>query len=73
MRTCGFFLDECGMKDQDLLKGCCEHPHKGNALPNKQQKAVWREITMPIFPNIVYKCLFTFKGGYDIDMNNLHW
>ena len=28
---------------------------------------------MPIFPNIVYKCSFTFKEGYDIDMNNLHW
>ena len=29
--------------------------------------------TVLIFPNIVCKCLFTFKGGYDIDMNNLHW
>ena len=35
-----------------------------------QQEELWREITMPIFPNIVYKCSFTFKGGYDIDMNN---
>ena len=38
-----------------------------------QQEEVWREITTSIFPNIVYKCSFTFKGGYDIDMNNLHW
>ena len=35
-----------------------------------QQEEVWRKIIMPIFPNIVYKCSFTFKGGYDIDMNN---
>ena len=28
---------------------------------------------MSIFPNIVYKCSLTFKGGYDIDMSNLHW
>ena len=27
----------------------------------------------PIFPNIDYKCLFTFQEGYDIDVNNLHW
>ena len=26
------------------------------------------EKTMPIFPNIVYKCLFTFKGEYDIEI-----
>ena len=38
-----------------------------------QQEEVWREITMFIFPDIVYKCSFTFKEGYDIDMNNLHW
>ena len=38
-----------------------------------QQEEIWREITTSIFPNIVYKCSFTFKGGYDIDMNNLHW
>ena len=31
------------------------------------------EKTKPIFPNIVYKCLFTFKGGYNTDMNNLYW
>ena len=37
------------------------------------QEEGWREITTPIFPNIVYKCSFTFKAGYDIDMNNLHW
>ena len=37
-----------------------------------QQEEVWREITTPIFPNIVYKCSFTFKGDYDIDMNNSH-
>ena len=37
-----------------------------------QQEEVWSEITTSIFPNIVYKCSFTFKGGYDIDMNNLH-
>ena len=42
-----------------------------NSVPI-QQEAVWREITMSIFPNIVYKCSFTFKGGYDTDMNNLH-
>ena len=35
-----------------------------------QQEEVWREITTSIFPNIVHKCSFTFKGGYDIDMNN---
>ena len=35
-----------------------------------QQEEVWREITTSIFPDIVYKCSFTFKGGYDIDMNN---
>ena len=34
------------------------------------QEAVWREKNVPIFPNIVYKCSFIFKGGYDIDMNN---
>ena len=38
-----------------------------------QQEEVWREITVSIFPNIVYKCSFTFKEGYDIEMNNLHW
>ncbi len=37
-----------------------------------QQEAVWREKTTPIFPNMVYKRSFTFKGGYDIDMNNLY-
>ena len=37
-----------------------------------QHEAVWREKTAPIFPNIVYKRSFTFKGGYDIGMNNLH-
>ncbi len=37
-----------------------------------QQEAVWREITAPIFPKNVYKCSLTFKGGYDIDMNNLY-
>ena len=37
-----------------------------------QQEAVWREKTVPMFPNMVYKCPFTFKGGYDIGMNNLH-
>ena len=26
---------------------------------------------MSIFPDIVYKCSFTFKRGYDIDMINL--
>ena len=26
------------------------------------------ERTMPIFLNIVYKCLFTFKGGYAIEI-----
>ena len=31
------------------------------------------ENTMPIFPNIVYKCLFTFKGGYAIEIDTLHW
>ena len=43
-----------------------------NSTP-MQQKEVWREITTSIFPNIVYKSLFTFKEGFDIDMNNLHW
>ena len=38
-----------------------------------QHEAVCRETTVPIFPNIVYKCSFTFKGGDDIDMNNLRW
>ena len=28
---------------------------------------------MPKFPNIVYKCLFTIKGGYAIEMDILHW
>ena len=28
---------------------------------------------MPLLPNIVYKCSFIFKGGYDIEMNNLPW
>ena len=37
-----------------------------------QQEEVWREITTSIFPDIVYKCSFTFKGGYDMDMNTLH-
>ena len=36
-----------------------------------QQEEVWREITTSIFPDIVYKCSFTFIGGYGIDMNNL--
>ena len=36
-----------------------------------QQEEVWREITRSIFPDIVYKCSFTFKGEYDIDMINL--
>ena len=35
-----------------------------------QQEEVWREITTSIFPNIAYKCSFTIKGGYDIDINN---
>ena len=38
-----------------------------------QQEEVWREITTSIFLNIVFKCSFTFKGGYYIDMNNLYW
>ena len=38
-----------------------------------QHQAVWREETAPMFPNIVYKCPFTFKGGYDRDMNKLQW
>ncbi|CAO2581522.1 hypothetical protein LEMLEM_LOCUS1976 [Lemmus lemmus] len=40
----------------------CEHPPKITS-PNKKQKAVWRK-TAPIFPSIVYKCLYTFKGGH---------
>ena len=28
---------------------------------------------MPKFPNIVYKCLFIFKGGYAIEMDTLRW
>ena len=40
-----------------------------NSTPIHQEE-VWREITAPIFPYIVYKCSFTLKGGYDIDMNN---
>ena len=43
-----------------------------NSVPI-QHKADWREITTSIFPDIVYKGSFTFTGGYDIDMNNLHW
>ena len=43
-----------------------------NSAPIHQEE-VWREITMSIFPDIVYKYSFTFKGRYDIDMNNLHW
>ena len=68
MKICGLLPDWCGMMGQDPLKGCCEHPHKENTLPNKQQEAVWSEITIPIFPNIVYNCLFTFKGGYAIEI-----
>ena len=39
-----------------------------NSAPIQQ-----REINMSIFPDIAYKCSFTFKGGYDIDVNNLQW
>ncbi|CAO2628658.1 hypothetical protein LEMLEM_LOCUS20121, partial [Lemmus lemmus] len=28
MRTCGFIPGQCGLMDQDALKGCCEHPPK---------------------------------------------
>ena len=53
--------------DQDPLKGLREHPQDYFI----QQKAGNNlERTMPKFPNIVYKCLDTFKGGYAID---LHW
>ena len=31
------------------------------------------ERTTPIFLNIACKCLFTFKGGYAIEMDTLHW
>ena len=31
------------------------------------------ERTMPKFANTVYKCLFSFKGEYAIEMNTLHW
>ena len=31
------------------------------------------EKTMSKLPNIVYKGLFTFKGGYAIEMDALHW
>ena len=39
-----------------------------------QQKAESSlERTMPKLPNIVYKCLFTFKGRYAKEMDTLHW
>ena len=50
-----------------------KYPKKKITLPNKQQERVWREITIPIFPNIVYKCSLTFKRGDAINMDSLHW
>ena len=47
------------------LKGHHEHPKI--ILPNKKQEAVL-EGTIFKFPNIVYKCLVTFRGGYAIDI-----
>ena len=49
------------------------HPEKFMNTPTKK---ILRSInsrkqfveSMPIFPNIVYKCLFTFKGGYAIEI-----
>ena len=67
MRTCGTLSDWCGLMDQDHLKGCHECPQKENTSPNKKQEAVWKRTT-PQFPNIVYKCLFVFKGGYAIEI-----
>ena len=50
-------------------EGCCEHPPK-LLYPSISRSSMKK--TMPIFPNTVYKCFFTFKGEYNIDMNNLH-
>ena len=67
---------------QKITSLCCQlrwTQHTGHTMKDLinsisiQHEAVWREKPTRIFPNIVYKCSFTFKGGYDIDMNNLHW
>ena len=72
IRTCRLLSDQYGLIYQHTLKGHCEYTPQ-NTSSNKQQEAVWREITIPTFPNIVYKSLFTFKGGYAIEMDTLHW
>ena len=63
MRTCGLLPDWYGLMEQEPPESCCEHP----------PKLLHPSISRKQFPNTAYKCLFTFKRGYDIDMNNLHW
>ena len=51
--------------DQDHPKGLCENLLK---YFTQQKAGSSLERTIPKFPNIVYKCLFTFKGGYVIEI-----
>ena len=52
--------------DQGPSKGCREHLRRKYFTQQKAGSCV--DKTTPIFPNIVYKCLFTFKGGYAIEI-----
>ena len=52
--------------DQDPPKVHCKHYEK--YFPQQKKPGNCLERTMPKFSNIVYKCLFTFKGGYAVEI-----